>query len=52
MGLKGGAAGGAQIVPMEILIALTGDFHAIAAATILGALIDNHIQGNVLNIDE
>ena len=55
-GVKGGAAGGgyAQVVPMEdINLHFTGDFHAIgAAANLLAAMLDNHIQqGNELGID-
>ncbi len=53
-GVKGGAAGGAQVVPMEdINLHFTGDFHAIGAANnLLAAMLDNHIhQGNSLNID-
>lgn len=55
-GVKGGACGGgyAQVVPMEdINLHFTGDIHAItAAANLIAALIDNHIQqGNELNID-
>ena len=55
-GIKGGAAGGgyAQVIPMEdINLHFTGDFHAIgAAANLLAAMIDNHIQqGNRLGID-
>ncbi len=55
-GIKGGAAGGgyAQVVPMEdINLHFTGDFHAIgAAANLLAAMLDNHIQqGNELGID-
>ena len=55
-GIKGGAAGGgyAQIIPMEdINLHFTGDFHAVgAAANLLAAMLDNHIQqGNALGID-
>lgn len=55
-GVKGGACGGgyAQVVPMEdINLHFTGDIHAItAAANLMAALIDNHIQqGNALGID-
>ena len=55
-GVKGGAAGGgyAQVIPMEdINLHFTGDFHAIgAAANLLAAMLDNHIQqGNALGID-
>ncbi len=55
-GLKGGANGGgrAQVVPQdEINLHLTGDFHAITAATnLLAAMIDNHVYwGNPLGID-
>ena len=55
-GMKGGAAGGgyAQVIPMEdINLHFTGDFHAIgAAANLLAAMLDNHIQqGNELGID-
>ena len=55
-GMKGGAAGGgyAQVIPMEdINLHFTGDFHAIgAAANLLAAMLDNHIQqGNALGID-
>lgn len=55
-GIKGGAAGGgyAQVIPMEdINLHFTGDFHAIgAAANLLAAMLDNHIQqGNALGIN-
>ncbi len=55
-GMKGGANGGgrAQVVPQdEINLHLTGDFHAITAATnLLAAMIDNHVYwGNALGID-
>jgi formate--tetrahydrofolate ligase len=55
-GMKGGANGGgrAQVVPQdEINLHLTGDFHAITAATnLLAAMIDNHVYwGNPLGID-
>ena len=54
-GIKGGAAGGgyAQVVPMDLNLHFTGDFHAITSANnLLAALLDNHIQqGNVLGID-
>ena len=50
-GMKGGAAGGgySQVVPMEsINLHFTGDFHAITAANLLAALIDNaRHQGQV-----
>ncbi len=55
-GIKGGATGGgrAQVIPMEdINLHFTGDFHAVgAAANLLAAMLDNHIQqGNELGID-
>ncbi len=54
-GIKGGAAGGgrSQVIPMvEMNLHLTGDFHAVTAATnLLAALIDNHLyQGNQLSL--
>jgi len=55
-GIKGGAAGGgyAQVVPMDLFnLHLTGDIHAVAAATnLLAAMIDNKLlRGNPLDID-
>jgi formate--tetrahydrofolate ligase len=55
-GLKGGAAGGgrSQVIPMErINLHLTGDFHAVTAATNhLAALVDAHLyHGNQLSLD-
>ena len=53
-GIKGGAAGYAQVVPKEDLnLHFTGDFHAITSANnLLAAMLDNHIQqGNTLGID-
>ena len=53
-GVKGGAAGYSQVVPMEdINLHFTGDLHAITTAhNLLAALLDNHLhQGNPLNID-
>ncbi len=53
-GIKGGAAGGAQVLPMEdINLHFTGDIHAVTTAhNLLAAMLDNHLhQGNHLNID-
>jgi len=55
-GIKGGATGGGacQVLPAdEINLHLTGDIHAVSAATnLLAAFIDNHIyHGNELDID-
>ena len=47
-GVKGGAAGAWQVIPMEdINLHFTGDFHAIGATNnTLSAMLDNHQQGN------
>lgn len=55
-GIKGGAAGGgfSQVIPMErINLHLTGDFHAVTAATnTLAAIVDSHIHhGNLRSLD-
>jgi formate--tetrahydrofolate ligase len=55
-GIKGGAAGGglSQVIPMErINLHLTGDFHAVTAATnMLAAVVDAHLyHGNSLSLD-